>query len=141
VQSYCALISTKSWLGNRMESGSPDFLDLRKIRFPVGAVCSIGHRISGVTLAFGLPVVVYLLRQSLAGPTEYAALAVWLEALPGKAATVLFAWALGHHALAGVRHLLKDIDVGASLEAARRSAWLVLIGGGVIGLATAVLIA
>lgn len=34
-------------------------------------------------------------------------------------------WALTHHLLAGVRHLLSDIDVGSHLPAARTSAWLV----------------
>lgn len=123
------------------QTRAPYFLNLLQIRFPVGAVCSIGHRASGVILAVALPVLIYLLRRSLAGPEEYAAAVTLLGAVPGKAAVVLLAWALGHHALAGVRHLLKDVDVGASLASARVSAWLALVGGGVIALTTVVLVA
>ena len=42
-----------------------------------------------------------------------------------KGLAVLMIWALTHHLLAGVRHLLSDIDVGSHLPAARASAWLV----------------
>jgi succinate dehydrogenase / fumarate reductase cytochrome b subunit len=41
----------------------------------------------------------------------------------------LLAWALAHHLLAGVRHLLTDISVGSTLSRARRSAWAVNLGG------------
>ena len=44
-----------------VQTKRPVFLDLRHIQMPVGALASIGHRISGVVLAIGVPVVVYLL--------------------------------------------------------------------------------
>ncbi|HEX8740979.1 MAG TPA: succinate dehydrogenase, cytochrome b556 subunit [Casimicrobiaceae bacterium] len=121
-------------------SRRPYFLDLFRIRFPVGAVCSIGHRAAGVILAVALPALVYLLDRSLAGPQQYAAVVAWLRSVPGKALVVLLAWAFGHHVLAGVRHMLKDVDVGSSLAMARRSAWLALAGGGVIALAAVMLV-
>jgi succinate dehydrogenase / fumarate reductase cytochrome b subunit len=37
-------------------------------------------------------------------------------------------WSLSHHLLAGVRHLLLDIDIGLDRAAARASAWLVNLG-------------
>ena len=42
-----------------------------------------------------------------------------------KAGAIVFVWALTHHLLAGVRHLLSDIDLGSRLPVARRSAWAV----------------
>jgi succinate dehydrogenase / fumarate reductase cytochrome b subunit len=36
---------------------------------------------------------------------------------------------LTHHLLAGIRHLLSDIDIGSQLPAARRSAWVGNLGG------------
>ena len=36
----------------------PVFLNLIRIRFPIGAIASIGHRISGVILASALPFLV-----------------------------------------------------------------------------------
>jgi succinate dehydrogenase / fumarate reductase cytochrome b subunit len=40
-------------------------------------------------------------------------------------AVTLFIWALAHHVLADVRHLLSDIDIGSRLHPARTSAWFV----------------
>ncbi|WP_420872246.1 succinate dehydrogenase, cytochrome b556 subunit [Cupriavidus necator] len=42
---------------------------------------------------------------------------------------IVHTWALAHHLFAGVRHLLSDIDIGSQLTAARRSAWIVNLGG------------
>jgi succinate dehydrogenase / fumarate reductase, cytochrome b subunit len=107
----------------------PYFLDLTRIRFPVGAICSIGHRMSGVALAATMPFLVYLFARSLAGPEGYAEAARWLAPLPVRAVLILVIWAFAHHLLAGVRDLLTDIDIGSSLATARRSAWLVNVAG------------
>jgi succinate dehydrogenase / fumarate reductase cytochrome b subunit len=103
----------------------PYFLDLTHIRFPVGAICSIGHRVSGVVLALGAPFAVYLLGLSLDGPQGYRQVAEWLAPVPVRVGLILLVWAFAHHVLAGTRHLLMDIDVGCGLAAARRSAWIV----------------
>jgi succinate dehydrogenase cytochrome b556 subunit len=39
----------------------PVFLNLMQIQMPVGALTSIGHRITGVLLAVGVPLSLYLL--------------------------------------------------------------------------------
>ena len=46
-------------------------------------------------------------------------------------------WALAHHVLAGVRHLLTDFNVGSPLHPARRSAWVVNVAGAAVALFTA----
>ena len=107
----------------------PVFLDLTKIRMPVGALTSIGHRISGVVLTIGVPVVVYLLALSIEDEQSFARVSSLLRLVPVRAALVILVWALSHHVLAGVRHLLSDFDIGSPLRAARRSAWLVNLGG------------
>jgi succinate dehydrogenase / fumarate reductase cytochrome b subunit len=109
------------------------FLDLTRIRFPVGAVCSIGHRVSGVALAAAIPLLIALFARSLAGEEGFAEAARWLSPLPARAALVLVIWAFAHHLLAGVRHLLMDIGAGAALGPARASAWLAILVG--IGIA------
>ena len=48
-----------------VRSRRPVFLDLMRIQMPVGALTSIGHRISGVVLAASVPATVYLLGLSL----------------------------------------------------------------------------
>ena len=119
----------------------PVFLDLTKIRMPVGALTSIGHRISGVVLTIGVPVVVYLLAMSLKDEQSFAQVANQLRHVPVKAALVVLVWAFSHHVLAGVRHLLSDFNIGSPLLSARRSAWFVNLGGVALAvLAAAVLL-
>lgn len=103
----------------------PVFFNLFRLQYPVGAVASIGHRVSGVVLAVFTPVLIYLVEASLRSAEDYARIAALLDSAPARGAALVVLWAFAHHFLAGVRHLLMDIDVGSSLFAARRSAWLV----------------
>lgn len=103
----------------------PVFFNVLQIAMPVGALTSIAHRISGVLLAASLPLAVYLLDQSLQSEAGYAAVTLWLEHSAVKFILVGLVWALSHHLLAGIRHLLMDIDVGSLLRVARLTAWVV----------------
>lgn len=106
---------------------APRFLRLWQIRFPVGAVASIGHRLSGVLLLLVLPPLALALERSLHGPAEYATLLAELRS-PWLAPLVFIAaWALAQHVLAGIRHLLMDVGIGWRLRQARASAWTVLV--------------
>lgn len=112
----------------------PVFFDVTRIQLPVGALTSIAHRISGVLLAVGLPIAMYLLHLSLRDEQGFAEVARWADAWVFKVPALLFAWALAHHILAGVRHLLTDVSVGSTLFTARRSAWAVNLCGVAIAL-------
>ncbi len=107
----------------------PVFFNLLRIEFPVGAITSIGHRVSGIVLALCTPVLIYLLDTSLRSAEDYERVRVLLDTVPAKGLVAVAVWALAHHFFAGIRHLLMDIDVGSSLAAARRSAWLVNVAG------------
>ena len=102
----------------------PVFLNLARIRYPVGALASIGHRVSGVALFAALPLAVWALERSLASeqPLDLNA------GLFARLGFFLLAWAAAHHLFAGIRHLLSDADIGSSLRASRASAWAALIG-------------
>lgn len=115
----------------------PVFLNLAQITLPVGAVTSILHRLSGVLLATGVPALLFLLQRSLGGEAGFAEASALLSQPLVKIFLVALAWALAHHMLAGVRHMLTDVDVGSSLGKARRSAW----GVNLAALAIAVLAA
>ena len=112
----------------------PRFFNLTQVQMPVGALTSIAHRISGVILALSIPFGIYLLKLSLQGPEGYAQAVRALSKWEIKTLAILFIWALTHHLLAGVRHLLSDIDFGSHLGAARRSAWIVNCSGVLITL-------
>lgn len=107
----------------------PVFFNLLQIRMPVGALTSITHRVTGLFLALGIPFSVYVLDLSLQGPQSYARVTAWFDMLAFRVGMIALAWALAHHLLAGVRHLLSDVDIGAQLPDARRSAWIVNLVG------------
>ncbi|MEP7102688.1 MAG: succinate dehydrogenase, cytochrome b556 subunit [Burkholderiales bacterium] len=115
----------------------PVFFNLTRIQMPVGALTSITHRVTGMVLALGIPLGVYALHLSLASAQSFAHLMRIAETGWFKASSLLFVWALSHHLLAGVRHLLMDIGFGSHLASARRSAWGVNVGAIVIALLAA----
>lgn len=105
----------------------PRFLNLFAIRFPIGAIASICHRISGAGLLLVLLCVPTAFEKSLRSEADYdALLAIWRS--PWTAPVeFLIALAFSMHVLAGVRHLLMDAGVGNPLASARGSAKAVLI--------------
>ena len=108
-----------------------------QLQMPVGAMTSITHRVTGVLLALGVPFSIYLLDLSLQGPQSYVQVTGLFDKLAFRGAAIVFVWALAHHLLAGIRHLLSDVDIGSQLPAARRSAWIVNVGGIAVALLTA----
>lgn len=107
----------------------PKYLNLAQIRFPVGAIASILHRVSGIVLLVSLPLLASALAESLRSPEGFAA--VVDGATRSWFAPLLFvgAWALVHHVFAGVRHLLMDAGVGYRLPQARTSAFVSIFAG------------
>jgi len=108
---------------------APVYLNLFRIRFPVGAVTSIAHRISGVLLFLSLPFLVYLLDLSLRGPEGFAAASDWLDVIYIRLGSVIIAWSLFHHFFSGIRFLLIDLEQGVTRQRARLTAWLANIAG------------
>jgi succinate dehydrogenase / fumarate reductase cytochrome b subunit len=123
-----------------LRSRRPVFLNLTQIAMPVGALTSIGHRISGVILAAAVPAAIYLFALSLRNATGFARVTALSEHLAFKAAAVIAVWALAHHLLGGVRHLLSDFDIGSPLRSARKSAWFVNLAGVAVALLAVVVV-
>lgn len=117
------------------QRSAPVYLNLFRIRFPVGAVTSIAHRVSGVLLFLSIPLLIYLLDISLQDPGGFATATGYLQLTWIRLGSVLVAWSLFHHLLSGIRHLLLDIETGIGLRQARRSAWLVNLLGLLLALA------
>lgn len=108
---------------------APVFLNLFRIRLPAGAVTSIAHRITGVLLFLSLPYLAWLLELSLQGPEGYASAVALLQPAWVRLASVLLAWSLLHHLIAGIRFLLIDIHLGVDRPVARITAWSVNAAG------------
>ena len=109
----------------------PKNLDLLHIHLPIGGFVSILHRVTGVLLVLALPLAFLLLQKSLQGPEDFTQVVALLSTLPARALLLFVTILLVHHFLAGVRHLLLDLDVGISRSGGQLGAWLVL--GGVLG--------
>jgi len=105
----------------------PVFLNLMQIRFPITAIMSIAHRLTGVLLFLALPFLIYALDRSLQDKAGFTQILKCLDSIVVKIILVLLAWSLLHHLLAGIRYLLLDIDIGIEKKQARSTAWLVIV--------------
>jgi succinate dehydrogenase / fumarate reductase cytochrome b subunit len=105
----------------------PVNLDLSTIKFPVTAIASITHRVTGVAIFLALPILLWMLDRSLASPESFAD----LKELMTSPLVKLVVWAilavLRYHLGAGIRHLIMDAGVGETLEGGQRGAKLVFI--------------
>ncbi|WP_019626488.1 succinate dehydrogenase, cytochrome b556 subunit [Thioalkalivibrio sp. ALJT] len=109
--------------------GRPVFLDLRKIRFPLNAVVSILHRITGVFLILSIPVLLWLLDHSLASPEGFARAVAIIQHPLGLAALAMGLWWLLHHLFAGIRYMLMEFGIGEDREGSLRTARDALYAG------------
>lgn len=111
-----------------MNDKRPVNLDLSTIKFPVTAIASITHRVTGVAIFLALPILLWMLDRSLASPESFANLK---ELMMTSLLVKLVVWGilsvLLYHLVAGIRHLIMDTGVGESLEGGRRGAKLAFI--------------
>lgn len=111
------------------------FADLPGYRWPLAALVSGMHRASGVILFLLLPFIVWMLDTSLSSEISFAhfkaAFNSHLGFAPGwlvKLMTLALIWAYLHHFIAGIRHLIMDINHDAVNKTfGRQSAATVLI--------------
>ena len=107
----------------------PVNLDLTTVKFPLPAITSILHRISGVGLFFGIGVVLYFLQLSLESEAGFERVLELLRATPVKLTIWLILAGLLYHLIAGIKHLLMDWGLGESREGALRGAQVTLALG------------
>jgi succinate dehydrogenase / fumarate reductase, cytochrome b subunit len=110
-----------------MAARRPVYLNLLKIRLPLPGIVSIMHRASGALLFLLLPVLLYVLQQSLSSAQGFAEVQSWFQPALAKLALLGVIWAYLHHFCMGLRYLALDLDIGVKLAQARLSAKLVLV--------------
>lgn len=84
---------------------------------------SIVHRITGGALFFGTLLLCWWLLAAASGPTAYAKVQAFVGSIIGALILFGYTWALIHHMLGGIRHLIWD--TGRGFGPAERE-WLVL---------------
>lgn len=114
----------------------PKHLNLIKVRFPIMAIASILHRLSGAFIFLVTPFLLYLFTNSLKNNSGFVLAGQWLDSFFVKLCFLVLIWAGMHHLLAGIRYLFLDFDIGVDRNGAKLSAMLVTVLGLVLSLLT-----
>ena len=87
---------------------------LQIYRWPLPMLMSILHRITGGALYFGTLLMAWWLIAAGSGPNAYGKVAGFADSLIGRVILFGYTWALIHHMLGGIRHLIWDTGRGFS---------------------------
>jgi succinate dehydrogenase / fumarate reductase cytochrome b subunit len=109
-----------------MNKQRPVNLNLFTIKFPLPAIISILHRVSGTLLFLLIPFLLWMLSASLGSPISFNGLQDCFANPLVKIILWLILVALLYHLVAGIRHLLMDWGVGESLSGGRQGSVITL---------------
>tara|TARA_B100001769_G_scaffold106858_1_gene82984 strand:- start:71 stop:457 length:387 start_codon:yes stop_codon:yes gene_type:complete len=105
----------------------PVNLNLLTISLPIIGLSSILHRISGLTVFFSFPLVVWLFSVSLKSEESFVVLSnLYQTSVVLKIMIYLILVGFSYHLLAGIKKLMSDaFGLGETLESGRILSWLV----------------
>ena len=110
-----------------MKPKRPVNLNLFTIRFPIPAIVSILHRISGVILFLLIPFLLWGLNLSLSSQQDFDDIHAYLTTPLAKFIVWGLLSAFTYHFVAGIRHVLMDMGIGEGLKSGKLTAQLTLI--------------
>lgn len=110
-------------------SGRPLSPHLQIYRPMMSMMMSIVHRITGAALFFGTLLIVIWLVAAASGPSAFATAQAIYGSILGQIVLFGYSWALVHHALGGVRHLIWDVGRGFGPE--RELLYRATLGGSI----------
>ena len=110
-----------------MKSDRPVNLNIFTIAFPLAALASITHRITGGALFVGLAFGFYALQLALSSPEGFVEAAALSDSVLGRIIFIGLIFSLSYHILAGIKHLLLDFHIGDSLAAAQMGSIVVIV--------------
>jgi succinate dehydrogenase / fumarate reductase cytochrome b subunit len=93
---------------------------------------SIAHRLTGAALYFGSILMVWWLTAAAAGTDYFAFVQGIFASWAGQLMLFGFTWALVHHLIGGIRHLIWDTGRGFDLPTVERMAQFNLAGSIII---------
>jgi succinate dehydrogenase / fumarate reductase cytochrome b subunit len=97
-------------------------------RWPMPMVMSILHRITGAGLYFGTLLMAWWLIAAGSGPNAYAKMGGFINSAFGRLILFGYTWALIHHMLGGIRHLIWDTGHGFGQQEREGLAVATLVG-------------
>ena len=99
-----------------MNDNRPKNLDITTFKYPLPAITSLLHRLSGAFIFIGVALMLYLLELSLQSESGFAL----VQELLSNVLIKFMAWAvlagLLYHLIAGIKHLLMDLGFGETLR-------------------------
>lgn len=104
-------------------------MSIKSYKFPITAISSILHRVSGVILIVAIPLAVVGMNYSLAGPSGYEQTVAVLTKSWVSVFFWLFLSAITYHVYAGIRHMIMDMGFGESMTVAKITSFLVIVLG------------
>ncbi|OZS44132.1 succinate dehydrogenase cytochrome b556 subunit [Photobacterium sanguinicancri] len=106
----------------KVKKPRPVNLDLQTIRFPLTAIASIVHRVSGVITFVSISILLWLLNMSLSSPEGFASAADIVDSFFVKFVLWGILTALFYHIVVGIRHLMMDMGYFEEMETGIASA-------------------
>ena len=97
-------------------SNHPVSPHLQIYRLPLAALVSITHRLTGIFLALGSVLLIWILAAAAQGAEDYATLIPHYQAWYGQIFLLGFLFSLYLHFCNGIRHLFWDVGYGFELE-------------------------
>ena len=101
-------------------------------RWPLPMMMSIAHRVTGVGLYFGTILIAWWLIAVASGPGGYSRFTAFMNSWFGRLILFGYTWALIHHMLGGIRHLIWDTGRGLDKVSIEIFAWATIIGSTVL---------
>ena len=98
--------------GSKAPAARPISPHLSIYRPMLTMVMSIVHRITGAALYFGVLLLAWWLIAAASGPNAYSRVQYFMGSLIGQLILFGYTWALIHHMLGGIRHLIWDTGRG-----------------------------
>lgn len=98
-------------------------------RLTMTMAMSIVHRITGAALYVGVLLLAWFLIAASADAATFAVFSDVINSIIGRLVLFAFTWALFHHLLGGVRHIVWDAGYGLDAPLRDQMAWGTLIGG------------
>lgn len=118
----------------------PVNLDLQTISFPVTAIASILHRVSGVITFVALAILLWMLGTSLASPEGFESVVAIMDNVLVKFVLWGILTALAYHIVGGLRHLVMDMGHWEELESGNQSARVAFVITAVLAVLAGVLV-
>ena len=117
---------------SELKSARPLSPHLSIYRFRPTMAMSILHRITGAALYVGTIILAVWLLAAATGRSGFESVQWFMGSFIGRIILFGYTWALMHHLVGGIRHLIWDTGIGFGKEARDNLARLTIIGSVVL---------